>query len=118
MAPKVNIYILLKKVDGFVKAVPIDPKSRKYKEWVKFRAEAKKEIKDVNKILALLDVIPASAVLERCHGIPLQKQIFGRIAPCWKIPEKQALAGIVPICHLIPTKQAVPLLLNPAKRKG
>jgi hypothetical protein len=117
MAPKTNIYVLLKKVDGFVKAVPIDPKSRKYKEWVKYRAEVKKDLKDAHKILALLNVIPVAEITRRCGVIPT-KQVFVRITPCWEIPQKQPLGGIIPICRLIPTRQAVPLLLNPMKKKG
>lgn len=121
MARLTNIYVLLKKSEAFVKAVPIDPKSRNYKEWVKYRAEVKKEIKDIYKILALLDIIPASEIKSICHVV-LPKQIFERVAPCWTVPQKQALAAFIRICGTVPTRQVASLFLgprpSPIKKKG
>jgi len=120
MARLTNIYVLLKKSEAFVKAVPIDPKSRKYREWVKYRTEVKKELRDVHKILALLDVIPAAEITRRCGVIPT-KQVYMSITPCWEVPQKQPLAALIRICGKVPQKQALALLTpmpSPIKKKG
>jgi|GEM_PF-970640 hypothetical protein len=96
MARHINIFFLLKNLEAFVKSVPIDPKSRKYKEWVKCRAEMKKAIKGMDKMLrtvkSLEDIEKGlPPLLVPCRGqVPLKQVLDAVLLPCRNVPAKSA----------------------------
>jgi hypothetical protein len=90
MARKANTYGLLKNVEAFVKSVPIDPKSRKYKEWVKYRKDMMKAISGLHRVLDYIEIVKVPALKLPCGKIP-QRQSIALVTPCLSIPIRQAL---------------------------
>ena len=102
MAKKPKVHILLKNVEAFIKAVPIDPKAKNVKKWRKNRVEAAKALKQAGHTLAGFEVIEVAAVKIRCGVIP-QKQATSAVV----IPEPEATPASVIICRKIPTVNVV-----------
>jgi len=114
MAAKPNIYALLKNVDAFVKAVPINPKAANYKKWLKNRAETRKAIREIVKLLRLLEMVEPKALTYPCRLI-LQKQVLERLLRCLKIPLKYAEAEYLRLCGVVLQKQVYSRFRDPER---
>lgn len=110
MARITNIYVLLKNLEAFVKSVPINPKARNYKDWIKCRVEMKKALKDMNKMLKTLESLEdiekrlAPVLLVPCRGrVPLKQILEAILVPCRKVP----IRNVVPmrLCGKVPQRQ-------------
>jgi hypothetical protein len=77
MDSKTNIYVLLKNLEAFVNAVPINPKSPKRRAWERNRAEMKKALKETNRILMKPGYLEGLEVF------------VGPFKGCGKVPSKQ-----------------------------
>jgi hypothetical protein len=97
MAQKYDIYALLKNVEFFVKAVPIDPRSPRHDVWVKNRSEVKRAIKLMYKHLSYLEVFKVPALKYPCGKI-LERQVIARLIPCLKVPIRQPLREPIRQC--------------------
>jgi hypothetical protein len=99
MARLTNIFILLKNLEAFVKSVPIDTKASHSKDWLKRRAEMKKAIKDMDKMLRTLESLGDIAkrlpheLLLPCRGQVTLRQILEAILP----PRRKVPTRIEPL---------------------
>ena len=102
MAKKPKVNILLKNVETFIKAVPIDPKAKNVKKWRKNRVEAARALKQAGHTLAGFEICQVPAVKIRCTTIPTKEATSAVV-----IPEPKPLPASVIICRKIPTVNIV-----------
>lgn len=106
MPAKPNVYALLKNVDAFVKRVPINPRSKNYRQWLKNREETRKALREVVKLLRGLQLIREKdlrGLPVPCRVIPL-RIVMERIQPCHKIPLRFVEPSFIKICGKIPLR--------------
>lgn len=106
MPAKPNVYVLLKNVDAFVKRVPINPRSKSYRQWLKDREETKKALREVVKLLRSLRLIRETdlrGLPVPCRAIPL-RIVMERILRCYKIPLRFVEPSYIKMCGTIPLR--------------
>lgn len=84
MVSKTNLNVLLKNLEGFVKDVPINPKSPKRRAWERNRIEMKEALKTTYEILAKGGNLEGLAVF------------IGPMRDCRKVLSKQVLIAKLP----------------------
>jgi hypothetical protein len=113
MDSKTNIYVLLKNLEAFIKAVPINPKSPNCRAWEKDRTEMRKALKDTYKKLVKQGSLEA---YRWCGRIPLKQVYPGPVRMCGRVLQKDVFPDpvlstpqVLPLglpCHKVPQKMA------------
>jgi len=115
MAKRPNVFALLKSTESFVKSVPINPKSANYKKWLENRAETKKALRDIYKILGRLEIMETRDFIYPCKLIP-QKQILDWLVPCRKVLLKYGEPAFLRYCGKVLSKYAAVQFKEPVKK--
>ncbi len=115
MARTPNIPALLKTIEKFTSDVPIDPKSKRYKDWQKNQKEA---LTACHKVLGVWSdlhdtVIP---VIKLPCGKVLSRQAMYYTLPCRTLPIKQPLSAVLTVDKVRVT-DAILDQIKPAPKK-
>jgi hypothetical protein len=110
-----KIYVLLKNLEAFINAVPINPKSPNSRAWEKNRAEMKKALKNTYKTLAKQGNEGGLFVLfgpSRGCGVVLSKQVVSELLRvselfrgCKLVLQKTLREQLEPVKRLEPVRK-------------